>query len=132
MIEDQTSEIFCGVSKITDREIINDLDIVKCALTLKGKIMYIFRQPHFKSVDVNTIRKIQGMIGFKNRSIHKRLNYIGTIGMTESIEQLILLENGLGLTPVEIDNVAPSVNTKEEFIQIIDYYEKKYLAHNSN
>ena len=94
--------------------------------------MYIFRQPHFKLVDVTTIRKIQGMIGFKNRSIHKSLQYNGTIGMTESIEQLILLENGLGLTSVQIDNVAPSVNTKEEFIQIIDYYEKKYLTHNSH
>lgn len=130
MIEDQTSEIFCGVSKIKNAEVINNVDVVKCILNINNKIIYIFRNLHLKSVNFNKIKKIHGMIGFRNGSIKIPLQNEGTIGRSESIEQLILLENGLLLKSVEIDDVAPSVNTEEEFIQILDYYEKKYLTHN--
>lgn len=132
MIEDQTSEIFCGVSNINDEEVINNIDVVKCILNINKKIIYIFRNPHLKAINPNRVKKIQGMIGFRNNSINTNLHYDDTIGKSESIEQLILLENGLSLTSVEIDNVAPSVNTVEEFNQILDYYEKKYLTYNSD
>ena len=124
MLENKNSDIFCAVTEISSKIEIDNKDIVKCICGLKNEIIYIFRKSPLIGSSANRIKKIQGLIGFKNNSLYLPVVLAGTVGVTESIEQLILLENGFKLQAVTLKEALPSVNTPQEYKHILDLYTK--------
>lgn len=117
-------DVFCGVTELNCLDDLDDIDIVKCSTDINGRIMFIFRKSPFNNPNSSFAKKIQGMIGFKHKSIHSLLLKIPSIGISESIEQLILLENGIQLQEIVLSECAPSVNTLQEYENMLKLAEQ--------
>lgn len=124
MLQYNKLNIFCATSPLENESDLNNKDVVKCITDQAGEILFLFRKSPFFYSSEKYARKIQGLIGFKNGSLNLPIKSQGTVGESESIEQLILLENGLKLKAVEFLDSAPSVNTSEEYKQILDFFNR--------
>ena len=123
MMECNNSDVFCAVTPIIKKADVDDVNIVKCCTNWEDRILFIFRKSPFINLPTNQIKKIQGVIGFRGDAIMRELTNKQSIGLTESIEQLVLLENGLNLRQVEFEKSAPSVNTLAEYEKMLELFE---------
>lgn len=131
MSTEKSADILCATSQLARPEDLTNDEVVKCACAPDGEILFLFRGCPFTRSGIENAAKIQGIIGFRNGSIRCELSEKGTIGAAESIEQLILLENGLRLREVRLATSKPSVNTPEEYDEIIRIYEQESGSNHS-
>ena len=112
--------------------------IVKCAVSGKGRILFCFRRsPCFGKIGVgdgSPVRRIMGLSAFRKPFLRLISRTKPTpIELSESIEQLRILESGFGLRSLELERGYPSVNVPAEAklaVKILrsDPLQKKILA----
>ncbi len=97
---------------------------VKCAITLPHEIMYCFRRsPHFSDFDTQKtfVRKMLGIMAYRKDFLFKLTNLPASpIEIAESIEQMRIIENGFGLSYVEVAPALPSINEPGEIQEVLD------------
>ena len=105
----------------------NELDrhsFVKCAIAAPHSILYCFRRsPNFSdfATQKSFVRKLLGIIAYRKDFLQKLTNLPATpIEKAESIEQMRILENGFGLSYVEVSPALPSINEPSELQEVLD------------
>ena len=124
MAETTTSDVFCAVTQIMNDADLDDINVVKCCSTSSGRILFMFRKTPFVHLPHTLIKKIQGVIGFKNEAVFHNPVTDHSIGLYESIEQLVLLENGLSISEIEFARSGPSVNTIAEYERMLALFDR--------
>ena len=98
---------------------------VKCAISQSNKILLCFRRnPFFSELDKISgfTRKILGLIAFKKEFLLKLTSLPpGLVELTESIEQMRIIENGYSLNAVNVTPSLPSVNEPSEADIVLEY-----------
>lgn len=112
--------------------------VVKCAVTKKGRILFCFRRsPCFGKIgvgDKSPVRRIMGLSAFRKPFLRLISKTKPTpIELSESIEQLRILESGFELRSVGLERGYPSVNVPAEAklaVRLLktDPLQKKLLA----
>lgn len=97
---------------------------VKCAITVQHQILYCFRRsPNFSDFETQKsfVRKMLGIIAYR-KDFLLELNClpVSPIEKAESIEQMRILENGFGLSYVEVAPSLPSINEPDELQEVLD------------
>jgi 3-deoxy-manno-octulosonate cytidylyltransferase (CMP-KDO synthetase) len=97
---------------------------VKCAIAAPHKILYCFRRsPYFSvfSTQRNFVRKMLGIIAYR-KDFLQTINSLpaSPIEKAESIEQMRILENGFGLSYVEVAPALPSINEPGDLQEVLD------------
>ncbi len=97
---------------------------VKCAITLPHEIMCCFRRsPHFSdfATQKTFVRKMLGIMAYRKDFLFKLTNLPASpIEIAESIEQMRIIENGFGLSYVEVAPALPSINEPGEIQEVLD------------
>lgn len=97
---------------------------VKCAITLPHEIMYCFRRsPHFSDFDTQKtfVRKMLGIMAYRKDFLFNLTSLPPSpIEIAESIEQMRIIENGFGLSYVEVAPALPSINEPGEIQEVLD------------
>lgn len=97
---------------------------VKCAIAAPHEILYCFRRsPNFSDFRTQKrfVRKMLGIIAYRKDFLLK-LTCLPTspIEKAESIEQMRILENGFGLSYVEVAPSLPSINEPAELEAVLE------------
>ena len=107
-------DVFNAVGPLDDDEDLNQVSSVKCALATNGDILYCFRRsPAIAQAPKQRlyIRKLLGLIAFRKEFLISLIDLPETnISQSESIEQMKLLQHGVTLRSVELDEAVPGVN----------------------
>lgn len=97
---------------------------VKCAIAQSHQILYCFRRsPNFSdfATQKNFVRKMLGIIAYRKDFLLKLTSLPASpIEKAESIEQMRILENGFGLSYVEVSPSLPSINEPGELQEVLD------------
>lgn len=97
---------------------------VKCAIAAPHEILYCFRRsPNFSDFATQKIfvRKMLGIIAYRKDFLQKLTSLSASpIEKAESIEQMRILENGFGLSYVEVAPALPSINEPSELQEVLD------------
>jgi 3-deoxy-manno-octulosonate cytidylyltransferase (CMP-KDO synthetase) len=98
---------------------------VKCSVGVKDRIVYCFRRsPCYSGFDTqkNFVRKILGIVAYKKEFLLSLTELPpAAIELSESIEQMRIVENGYTLLSVPVVPSLPSVNEPHEVDRILDY-----------
>lgn len=109
------------ITKIENDNEIENPNVVKCILKQDGSILHIFRRSGFISKpeeQIKFVKKICGTFAISKELLSRiDLNNSGLIGLSESIEQLSVLENNIEILGIEIPNNFISVNTADEALK---------------
>jgi 3-deoxy-manno-octulosonate cytidylyltransferase (CMP-KDO synthetase) len=101
---------------------------VKCVIGNHNQILYCFRRtPSISSFEVQNkyIRKMLGVISYRKDFLLKLASMPSTpIEISESIEQMRIIENGFKLNYVEVNPSLPSINEPHELGEVLDYLNK--------
>lgn len=97
---------------------------VKCAIAAPHEILYCFRRsPNFSdfATQKGFVRKMLGVIAYRKEFLLKLTGLPASpIEKAESIEQMRILENGFGLSYVQVTPSLPSVNEPGELQEVLD------------
>lgn len=97
---------------------------VKCAISAPHEILYCFRRsPNFSdfATQKTFVRKMLGIIAYRKDFLLKLTSLPASpIEKAESIEQMRILENGFGLSYVEVAPALPSINEPGELQEVLD------------
>lgn len=97
---------------------------VKCAITAPHQILYCFRRsPNFGDFETQKgfVRKMLGIIAYRKDFLLELTGLpVSPIEKAESIEQMRILENGFGLSYVEVAPALPSINEPGELQEVLD------------
>jgi len=97
---------------------------VKCAIAAPHEILFCFRRsPNFSdfAIQKEFVRKMLGIIAYRKDFLQKLTCLpVSPIERAESIEQLRILENGFGLSYVEVAPSLPSLNEPSELQEVLD------------
>lgn len=112
-------------------EYVDELDrpsFVKCIVSKHGRIMLCFRRtPAYCSFDQQKliVRKILGLIMFRREFLLKiQTLEVGILELTESIEQMRILEHDFHLQSVPLSLSSPSVNEPHEIEAVLKCIEE--------
>jgi 3-deoxy-manno-octulosonate cytidylyltransferase (CMP-KDO synthetase) len=101
---------------------------VKCMIGNHDRILSCFRRsPCYSDFEVQKkfIRKMLGIIAFRKDFLLQLMDMPPTpIELTESIEQMRIIENGYSIRSVPVIPSLPSVNEKNETQIILDYMDQ--------
>jgi len=97
---------------------------VKCAIAPPHRVLYCFRRsPNFSdfATQKTFVRKMLGIIAYRKDFLQKLTSLPASpIENAESIEQMRILENGFGLSYVEVAPALPSINEPGELQEVLD------------
>lgn len=97
---------------------------VKCAISAPHDILYCFRRsPNFSDFDTQKafVRKMLGIIAYRKDFLLELTGLPASpIEKAESIEQMRILENGFGLSYVEVAPALASINEPGELQEVLD------------
>lgn len=97
---------------------------VKCAIAAPHQILYCFRRsPNFSDFETQKgfVRKMLGIIAYRKDFLLELTGLpVSPIEKAESIEQMRILENGFGLSYVEVAPALPSINEPSELQEVLD------------
>lgn len=97
---------------------------VKCAIAAPHEILYCFRRsPNFSdfATQKSFVRKMLGIIAYRKDFLLKLTSLPASpIEKAESIEQMRILENGFGLSYVQVAPSLPSINEPGELQEVLD------------
>ena len=107
-------DVFNAVGPLAGYDELDQISSVKCALAMNGDILYCFRRsPAIAkgSEQRRYMRKLLGLIAFHKEFLLNLMDLPETsISQSESIEQMKLLQHGVRLRAVELDEAVPGVN----------------------
>ena len=127
ILDDNINKMWCCYSELNNINDLSDKSIVKCYIE-NSKIKYFFRNnPTFNNFSKSKryIKKIQGVLAFK-KNILMNFNKLSNsyISDSESIEQLLFLNNSIDIGAIKLDKNLPTVNYKTD-LKIVNYYLRK-------
>jgi len=114
------------ISKINDNKEIFDPSVVKVVCSVDCKALYFSRSP------IPFLRDIEKDVWYKNYSFYKHIGIYcfrrytletfsklpqGELEIAEKLEQLRLLENGIGIHCIEIDREMIGIDTSEDLVK---------------
>jgi 3-deoxy-manno-octulosonate cytidylyltransferase (CMP-KDO synthetase) len=116
-----------ATAPIENMEELDRHSFVKCAITPEQRIIFCFRRTPFYSPFENQeqfVRKILGLIAYRKEFLMQLTELPpGGIELSESIEQMRILENGFSISSVPVTPSLPSVNEPREAQIILEYIE---------
>ena len=114
-----------GTGPIEKIEEVDRHSFVKCAVAPDDHIMYCFRRgPSHASIEQQQIymRKILGIIAFRKEFLQELVRCApARTEISESIEQMRIIENGHRLMSVPFAESLPSVNEPDEADIVVEY-----------
>ena len=116
-----------AVSKIAETELTSSESIVKVVITKNNEILYYSRLPIPYSREKNKIKEVHykslGLYLYSRDFLFKySLMGSSKLENTEHIEQLRILENGISIHAVEVNDDGISVDTEEDLVKIRNKY----------
>lgn len=127
-----------ATSPLEEESALDRHSVVKCALSEKGRILFCFRRSPFFGKPgtgaASPARRIMGLSAFRKPFLRKISRTRPTpLELSESIEQLRILESGFELRSVALGRGYPSINVPAEAklaVKILktDPLQKKILA----
>ncbi|MEC7475691.1 MAG: NTP transferase domain-containing protein [Pseudomonadota bacterium] len=128
---DPEGDAWNGTGPINTIEEIERHSFVKCAVAPDNHIMFCFRRgPSHAPIEQQQTftRKILGIIAFRKDFLQKLVQFApARTEMSDSIEQMRIIENGHRLISVPFDESLPSVNEPDEAEIAIDYMKNKAI-----
>jgi 3-deoxy-manno-octulosonate cytidylyltransferase (CMP-KDO synthetase) len=123
---DELCKAWNGVSDCEKNDIF-DHSVVKAIISKTKQVLFCFRVPPFLAIEQThneVVKKMQGLMAFTTA-------YLADLGtmksgifeLTESNEQMKIIENGDKLQAVYLPNSHPSVNTKSDLLRVISLLE---------
>jgi 3-deoxy-manno-octulosonate cytidylyltransferase (CMP-KDO synthetase) len=113
------------ITDLESKEELENNSIVKCTLQLNSNIQTIFRKSPLVMVektDLPLVKKITGLFAISRETLSAYIKQGATpLEMSESIEQLRILEMGVEITTMRIPKNFPSVNLPEDVAKILEY-----------
>lgn len=124
-----------AVARLSNTKEFEDFSIVKCALSSKGNILFMFRRPPISELSITQIPhfyKVLGLFAVSKSLLHELPKLQASpIEKFESIEQMRLIENSIEVRSLTQDCSYPSVNIKEDIDKVLyvlnDVEEQKQL-----
>ena len=120
-----------GTGPINKIEEVDRHSFVKCAVAPDDHIMYCFRRgPSHAPIEQQQIyiRKILGIIAFRKEFLQELVHCApARTEISESIEQMRIIENGHRLISVPFEESLPSVNEPDEADIVIEYMKNKAI-----
>ena len=102
---------------------------VKCIIK-NDRISNCFRKTSFENkfqTQKKSIRKILGLIAFQKKFLKKLVKLSPTpTEISESIEQMRIIENGYNIKSIPFELSQPSVNKPDEIKDVIKYFKNNY------
>jgi 3-deoxy-manno-octulosonate cytidylyltransferase (CMP-KDO synthetase) len=127
IIQNPNGDAWNATAPLESLEELDRHSFVKCAISESNKILLCFRRnPFFSELEKISgfTRKILGLIAFKKEFLLKLTSLPpGLVEVTESIEQMRIIENGHTLTAVNVSPSLPSVNEPSEALIVLNYIE---------
>lgn len=128
--QDKISDAWNATGPISHNEELDRHSFVKCAIGLNDQILYCFRRnPSFNNLNIQKkfVRKILGLIAYKKEFIQEMSKKVASpIEMSESIEQMRIIENGNILKSIDIKQSLPSINEPHEVQIVLDYIKNNF------
>lgn len=118
VVEDSTADISTLVREITDEDEVNNPNLVKCIFDVNNYAMYFSRSkiPYERNVGKSKFYGHLGIYGYKRDALFKMTSLPQTTyEMSESLEQLRALQNGMKIKVAIVDNVPVGIDTMEDF-----------------
>ncbi|OME86476.1 MULTISPECIES: 3-deoxy-manno-octulosonate cytidylyltransferase [Paenibacillus] len=115
-------------SKIIDSRDVDDPNVVKVITNSDGKAIYFSRSPIPYNRDMRddvAYYKHIGVYAYKKSFLSDFVKLQqSSLELSESLEQLRALENGISIKVVETDHILISVDTPEDLKRVEDYLDK--------
>ena len=116
--EDKNADISTLVRKITDEKDINNPNLVKCVFDINYYAMYFSRSkiPFERGNNKGEFYGHLGIYGYKREALFKMTKLPQSMcEISESLEQLRALQNGMKIKVAVVDNVPVGIDTMEDF-----------------
>ena len=116
--EDNTADISTLVREIKDKDEINNPNLVKCIFDVNNFAMYFSRSkiPYERNEGKSKFYGHLGIYGYKKEALFKMTSLSQTsYEMSESLEQLRALQNGMKIKIAIVENVPVGIDTIEDF-----------------
>ena len=131
IVKQPACDAWNGTGPIETIEEIDRHSFVKCAVAPDDHIMYCFRRgPSHAPIEQQQTytRKILGIIAFRKDFLQELVQFAPAITeISESIEQMRIIENGYRLISVPFEESLPSVNEPDEADIVIEYMKNKAI-----
>lgn len=118
VVEDETADISTLVREIKDSDELNNPNLVKCIFDVNNFAMYFSRAkiPYERNEGKSKFYGHLGIYGYKREALFKMTSLPQTsYEMSESLEQLRALQNGMKIKVAVVDNVPVGIDTLEDF-----------------
>lgn len=115
---DDKADISTLVREITDENELNNPNLVKCIFDVNNYAMYFSRAkiPYERNIGKSKFYGHLGIYGYKKEALFKMTNLAQTTyEMSESLEQLRALQNGMKIKVSIVKNVPVGIDTQEDF-----------------
>lgn len=115
-----------ATSPIEKSEELDQHSLVKCSVSESNRILYCFRRnPSYGKLDLqkNYTRKLLGLIAYKAEFLDEFARLPASrIEISESIEQMRIIESGHRIYSVPVFPSLPSVNEPEDVDVVLEYF----------
>ncbi len=118
VVEDESADISTLVREIKDMDEVNNPNLVKCIFDVNNFAMYFSRAkiPYERNEGKSKFYGHLGIYGYKRDALFKMTSLPQTTyEMSESLEQLRALQNGMKIKVAVVDNVPVGIDTLEDF-----------------
>ena len=118
VVEDDSADISTLVREIKDKDEVNNPNLVKCIFDVNNYAMYFSRAkiPYERNEGKSKFYGHLGIYGYKKEALFKMTSLAQTTyEMSESLEQLRALQNGMKIKIAVVDNVPVGIDTIEDF-----------------
>jgi 3-deoxy-manno-octulosonate cytidylyltransferase (CMP-KDO synthetase) len=115
---DENADISTLVRELNDEAEINNPNLVKCIFDVNNYAMYFSRAkiPYERNIGKSKFYGHLGIYGYKKEALFKMTNLAQTsYEMSESLEQLRALQNGMKIKVSVVKNVPVGIDTIEDF-----------------
>lgn len=118
IVEDNDADISTLVREITDKNEVDNPNLVKCIFDINSYAMYFSRSkiPYERNEGKSKFYGHLGIYGYKKEALFKMTSLAQTTyEMAESLEQLRALQNGMKIKIAVVNNVPVGIDTIEDF-----------------
>ena len=130
VVEDSSADISTLVREIKTDDEVNNPNLVKCIFDVNNYAMYFSRAkiPYERNAGKSKFYGHLGIYGYKKEALFKMTSLPQTsYEMSESLEQLRALQNGMKIKISIVNNVPIGIDTLEDFNNFKNYIENKCL-----
>ena len=118
VVEDDYADISTLVREISDKDEVNNPNLVKCIFDVNNYAMYFSRSkiPYERNEGKTKFYGHLGIYGYKKEALFKMTSLPQTsYEMAESLEQLRALQNGMKIKVGIVKNIPVGIDTIEDF-----------------